>query len=91
MRKAGLRGVMRGKGVRTTAGDTKAPCPLDQVNRQFNAQRPNQVWVIDFTSVSTWQGFVHVAFVIDVFAHRIVAWRVNSSIQPRTDRLPAPL
>ncbi|NHQ94357.1 IS3 family transposase [Janthinobacterium lividum] len=83
MRKAGLRGVMRGKVVRTTAADAKAPCPLDRVNRQFKAQRPNQLWVSDFTYVSTWQGFVYVAFVIDVFARRIVGWRVSSSM--RTD------
>ena len=83
MRKAGLRGVMRGKVVRTTAGETRTPCPLDRVNRQFKAQRPNQLWVSDFTYVSTWQGFVYVAFVIDVFARRIVGWRVSSSM--RTD------
>ncbi|MGI4846284.1 MAG: IS3 family transposase [Janthinobacterium lividum] len=83
MRKAGLRGVMRGKVVRTTIADVKAPCPLDRVNRQFKAQRPNQLWVSDFTYVSTWQGFVYVAFVIDVFARRIVGWRVSSSM--RTD------
>jgi transposase InsO family protein len=83
MRKAGLRGVMRGKVVRTTVGDAKAPCPLDRVNRHFKAQRPNQLWVSDFTYVSTWQGFVYVAFVIDVFARRIVGWRVSSSM--RTD------
>jgi len=59
----------------------KAPCPLDRVNRQFKAQRPNQLWVSDFTYVSTWQGFVYVAFVIDVFARRIVGWRVSSSMQ----------
>ena len=83
MRKAGLRGVMRGKVVRTTVPDAKAPCPLDRVNRQFKAQRPNQHWASDFTHVSTWQGFVYVAFVIDVFARRIVGWRVSSSM--RTD------
>ncbi|MFC4930747.1 IS3 family transposase [Massilia sp. GCM10023247] len=83
MRKAGLRGVMRGKVVRTTIADAKAPCPLDRVNRQFKAQRPNQLWVSDFTYVSTWQGFVYVAFVIDVFARRIVGWRVSSTM--RTD------
>ncbi len=83
MRKAGLRGVMRGKVVRTTVPDAQAPCPLDRVNRQFKAQRPNQLWVSDFTYVSTWQGFVYVAFVIDVFARRIVGWRVSSSM--RTD------
>ena len=83
MRRLGLRGVSRGKGVRTTVGDTAAPCPLDRVNRQFKAERPNQLWVSDFTYVSTWQGFVYVAFVIDVFARRIVGWRVASSM--RTD------
>lgn len=83
MRRTGLRGVMRGKVVRTTVPDAKAACPLDRVNRQFKAQRPNQLWVSDFTYVSTWQGFVYVAFVIDVFARRIVGWRVSSSM--RTD------
>jgi transposase InsO family protein len=80
MRKAGLRGVVRGKVVRTTVADTTAPCPLDRVNRQFKAQRPNQLWVSDFTYVSTWQGFVYVAFVADVFARRIVGWRVSRSM-----------
>ena len=61
--------------------DAKAPCPLDRVNRQFRADRPNQLWVADFTYVSTWQGCVYVAFVIDVFARRIVGWRVSSSMQ----------
>ena len=83
MRGLGLRGVMRGKVVRTTVGDAKAPCPLDRVNRQFRAERPNQLWVSDFTYVSTWQGWLYVAFVIDVFARRIVGWRVSSSM--RTD------
>jgi putative transposase len=83
MRREGLRGVMRGKVVRTTVSDSKAPCPLDRVNRQFRAERPNQLWVSDFTYVSTWQGWLYVAFVIDVFARRIVGWRVSSSM--RTD------
>lgn len=83
MRRLGLRGVRRGKVVRTTFGDTAAPCPLDRVNRQFKADRPNQLWVSDFTYVSTWAGFVYVAFVIDVFARRIVGWRVSRSM--RTD------
>ena len=83
MRRLGLRGVIRGKTVRTTIGDTTAPCPLDRVNRQFKADRPNQLWVSDFTYVSTWAGFVYVAFVIDVFARRIVGWRVSRSM--RTD------
>lgn len=81
MRLAGLRGVRRGKPVRTTVPDAKAACPLDRVNRQFQAQRPNELWVADFTYVSTWQGFVYVAFVIDVFARYIVGWRVSSSMQ----------
>ncbi|MDP4079018.1 IS3 family transposase [Acidovorax sp. A1169] len=83
MRKLGLRGVMRGKVVRTTVGDAKAACPLDRVNRQFRAERPNQLWVSDFTYVSTWQGWLYVAFVIDVYARRIVGWRVSNSM--RTD------
>jgi transposase InsO family protein len=83
MRRQGLRGVVRGKVVRTTISDNKASCPLDRVNRQFKADRPNQLWVSDFTYVSTWQGWLYVAFVIDVFARRIVGWRVSSSM--RTD------
>jgi putative transposase len=80
MRRRGLRGVMRGKVVRTTIRDHKAPCPLDKVNRQFRAERPNQLWVSDFTYVSTWQGWLYVAFVVDVFARRIVGWRVSTSM-----------
>jgi putative transposase len=80
MRRLGLRGAMRGKGVRTTVPDAKAACPQDRVNRVFKADRPNQLWVSDFTYVSTWQGFVYVAFVIDVFARRIVGWRVSASM-----------
>jgi putative transposase len=83
MRHAGLRGVRRGKVVRTTIGDRAVPCPLDRVNRRFLADRPNQLWVSDFTYVSTWQGWQYVAFVIDVYARRIVGWRQSSSM--RTD------
>ncbi|MDT4829658.1 IS3 family transposase ISAzsp1 [compost metagenome] len=83
MRRLSLQGVVRGKPVKTTISDKANPCPLDQVNRQFRAERPNALWVSDFTYVSTWQGFVYVAFVIDVFARRIVGWRVSSSA--RTD------
>jgi putative transposase len=83
MRRLGLQGVVRGKVVRTTVPDTTAACPLDRVNRQFKVDRPNQLWVSDFTYVSTWQGWLYVAFVIDVFARRIVGWRVSSSM--RTD------
>jgi putative transposase len=81
MRRLGIQGVRRGKSQRTTRPDPKQPCPLDRVNRQFVAERPNQLWVADFTYVSTWQGFVYVAFVIDVFARRIVGWRVSRSMQ----------
>ena len=80
MRQQGLQGVRRGKRVRTTTPDPKAPCPLDRVNRQFKAERPNQLWVSDFTYVSTWQGWVYVAFVVDVFSRRIVGWRQSSSM-----------
>jgi transposase InsO family protein len=80
MRQLALRGVRRGKVVRTTVSNANAPCPLDRVNRQFKAQRPNQLWVSDFTYVSTWQGWLYVAFVVDVFARRIVGWRVSSSM-----------
>jgi len=80
MRRLGLHGARRGKVVRTTVGNAAAPCPLDRVNRQFRADRPNQLWVSHFTYVSTWQGFVYVAFVIDVFARRIVGWRVSRSM-----------
>ena len=77
MRTMGLQGVVRGKPVRTTISDKAAPCPLDHVNRQFKAPRPNALWVSDFTYVATWAGFVYVAFVIDTFARRIVGWRVS--------------
>ena len=77
MRTMGLQGVVRGKTVRTTISNAAAPCPLDRVNRQFRAPRPNALWVSDFTYVATWAGFVYVAFVIDAFARRIVGWRVS--------------
>jgi transposase InsO family protein len=77
MRDLGLAGVIRGKPVRTTASDKSAPCALDHVNRQFHAPAPNRLWVSDFTYVSTWAGFVYVAFVIDVYARYIVGWRVS--------------
>jgi transposase InsO family protein len=77
MRTMGLQGVVRGKTVRTTISNAAIPCPLDRVNRQFKAPRPNALWVSDFTYVATWAGFVYVAFVIDAFARRIVGWRVS--------------
>jgi transposase InsO family protein len=72
MRRLGIRGVVRGKKVITTQPDTSQPCPDDKVNRLFKADRPNKLWVSDFTYVPTWSGTVYVAFVIDVFARRIV-------------------
>ncbi len=83
MRQLGLQGVMRGKPIKTTISDKAMPCPLDRVNRQFRAERPNALWVSDFTYVATWQGFAYVAFVIDVFSRRMVGWKVSSSA--RTD------
>ena len=62
IRQLGLQGARRGKALRTTIPDPKAPCPLNRVNRQFHAERPNQLWVSDFTYVSTWQGWLYVAF-----------------------------
>nr|WP_164474101.1 IS3 family transposase [Escherichia albertii] len=76
----GLAGVLRGKKVRTTIS-RKAVAAGDRVNRQFVAERPDQLWVADFTYVSTWQGFVYVAFIIDVFAGYIVGWRVSPSME----------
>ena len=77
MKAMGLQGVIRGRSVKTTVRDKALPCPLDRVNRQFKALRPNALWVSDFTYVSTWSGFVYVAFVIDVYARRIVGWRAS--------------
>ncbi|MBK4723608.1 IS3 family transposase, partial [Azospirillum sp. YIM DDC1] len=77
MKHMGLKGAARGKAVRTTISDRATSCPADRVNRQFQAPRPNALWVADFTYVATWRGFVYVAFVIDTFARRIVGWRVS--------------
>ena len=81
MRHLGLRGAVRGKRFKTTVPDLAAARPADLVDRQFHATRPNQLWVADFTYVATWRGFVFVAFVIDVFARRIVGWRVSTSLK----------
>jgi transposase InsO family protein len=81
MRDLGLRGVVRGRKVKTTVPDGLLDRPLDRVNRQFNVVRPNALWVADLTYVATWRGFVYVAFVIDAFARRIVGWRVSSSLR----------
>jgi len=80
MRQEGLRGVVRGRRARTTIASDLFEKPLDRVQRRFVALRPDQLWVADFTFVATWSGFVYVAFVIDVFARRIVGWRVSRSM-----------
>ena len=83
MRRLGLRGVVRGRRTVTTVPDTTAARPADLVHRAFTADRPNALWVADFTYVATWRGFVYVAFVIDVFSRRIVGWRASTTM--RTD------
>ncbi len=83
MREMGLRGVVRGKKVKTTIPAEIGARPADRVNRDFTVSEPNRLWVADLTYVATWRGFVYVAFVIDAFARRIVGWRVSSSL--RTD------
>ena len=80
MRQLGLQGVCRGKRVRTTVQDQGQLCPLDRVQRNFHASRPNELWVVDFTYVSTWQGWLYVAFVTDAFARRIVGWQTSASM-----------
>lgn len=77
----GLEGVRRGRRCITTIPDELANKPLDLVNRQFTAERPNQLWVADITYVATWSGFVYVAFVVDVFSRYIVGWRALKSLQ----------
>jgi transposase InsO family protein len=81
MRDLGISGVVRGRKYKTTIPDESADRPMDLVNRQFVAERPNQLWVADLTYVSTWRGMVYVAFVIDVFSRMIVGWRVSSSLR----------
>jgi putative transposase len=83
MREAGLAGVRRGRTVRTTCPDATAPRPPDLVKRDFTATRPNELWVVDFTYVATFAGFVYVAFAIDVFSRMIVGWRAARTM--RTD------
>ena len=77
----GLRGAVRGRSVRTTIPEPAAERPADLVQRNFRADRPNQLWVADLTYVATWRGFAYVAFVIDVFSRRIVGWRASSSLR----------
>jgi len=89
MVRLGLTGAVRGRGFKlTTIPDDAAARPLDLVERNFAAKRPNQLWVSDLTYVSTWRNFVYVAFVIDVFSRRIVGWRVSSSLKSDLDLTP---
>jgi len=82
MRELGLQGAVRGgHRARTTTPSAAAERPLDLVERNFTAERPNQLWVSDLTYVATWKGFVYVAFVVDAFSRRIVGWRVSSSLR----------
>jgi len=83
MRSMGIQGAVRGRKFKTTIADQGAMRPADRVSRNFTATRPNQLWVADLTYVATWQGFVYVAFVIDVFSRKIVGWRATASL--RTD------
>jgi putative transposase len=81
MRDLGLQGAVRGRKFKTTIADDLAARPLDLVDRDFTAARPNQLWVSDLTYVATWRGFVYVAFVIDAYARRIVGWRAANSLR----------
>jgi transposase InsO family protein len=82
MRQMGLRGAIRGRAYkRTTVADEAAERPMDLVQRDFTADRPNQLWVADLTYVATWRGFVYIAFVTDVFSRKIVGWRVSNSLR----------
>ena len=81
MRELGLQGVRRGAFKRTTRADPSAPRPEDHVERRFTADEPDKLWVVDFTYVATWAGFVYVAFVVDVFSRTIVGWRASRSMK----------
>ena len=81
MSELGLRGVVRGRRMKTTIAGLESTRPADRVNRIFTAQRPNALWVADLTYVATWRGFVFVSFVIDAYARRIVGWRASSSLR----------
>lgn len=80
MAAVGLAGAVRGASKRTTRADPAAPRPEDLVERQFVASCPNELWVVDFTYVATWSGFVYVAFCVDVFARVITGWRASRSM-----------
>jgi len=80
MRELGIRGATRTKTTVTTRSDKSSPRAPDLVNRRFRAERPNELWVSDFTYVATWSGFVFTAFVIDVHSRKIVGWRTAASM-----------
>ncbi len=77
----GLEGTVRGRSRRTTVAAEESERPTDLVDRDFRADRPNQLWVSDLTYVATWQGFAYVAFVIDACSRRIVGWRASNSLR----------
>lgn len=79
MRQLGVQGVRRGRKIKTTHRQPADQCPRDKVNRQFRASMSNELWVSDFTFVSTWRGFVYIVFVIDTFANRIVGWKASTA------------
>ncbi len=81
MRELGVRAVVRGRRVKTTAPVVTLPSPAAPVNRVFQATRPNALWLADITHIATWAGFVYAAFVIDAFVRRIVGWRVSNSLR----------
>jgi putative transposase len=83
MGELGLEGVRRGKARRTTTPEETNARPVDLVERDFSATRPNQLWVADLTYVASWSGFVYVAFVIDAFSRFLVGWQASRSL--RTD------
>ena len=89
MRPLGLSGVRRAKGIRTTIRSKDGHRAGDLLNRNFTAPAPNQVWVMDFTYVRTWAGFVYVAFIVDVYAQKILAWHAQTS--KHTDLVTTPL
>jgi transposase InsO family protein len=88
MRVMGLAGARRAKTTIAAVSNPNAQCPLDKVNREFRVSRPNVLWVVDFTYVHTWVGFVYVAFVIDACARRVVGWKVSASAPPPSSWMP---
>ena len=79
MRRSGLQGLRRGKRPRTTIA-AALPSPADLVDRRFTPDRPNQLWVADITYIRTFSGWVHAAFVVDVFPRMVVGWQVSTSL-----------